>query len=193
MTDKPHSGDDIANCRIIEVHIEELSQFFDSLDPSPFHKKDVDPSAAQYVVSSAQDLPSRARIALVLYLDKPAALPDEGRTAGDAVREYFAREAGYARRRLKSLLRRGWISLGIGATFLVGAFMASTFVMSMVSETIAPLVRESFLIGGWVAMWRPLEMFLYDWWPIVGERRLYDRLSRMAVRVIYAGTPASEG
>ena len=22
------------------------------------------------------------------------------------------------------------------------------------------------MIGGWVALWRPLEIFLYDWWPI---------------------------
>jgi hypothetical protein len=186
MIDK-YSGDDIADCRIIEVHIEELGQFFDSLDPSPFHKKDLDPDAAAYVVSSAQDLPRRERVALVLYLDQPAERPDEGRTTGDAVREYFARESHYARRRLKSLIRRGLISLVIGLTFLAGAFAGSTFVTRMVSEGIAPLVREGFLIGGWVAMWRPLETFLYDWWPIVGERRLYDRLSRVAVRIVYAG------
>jgi len=27
-------------------------------------------------------------------------------------------------------------------------------------------VRESLLVGGAVAPWRPLEIFLYDWWPI---------------------------
>jgi hypothetical protein len=39
------------------------------------------------------------------------------------------------------------------------------------------------VIGGWVAMWRPLEIFLYDWWPIRDERQLYERLSVMPVRV----------
>ena len=34
-------------------------------------------------------------------------------------------------------------------------------------------------------MWRPLEVFLYDWWPILGEVRLLDRLSRMPVRIEY--------
>jgi hypothetical protein len=33
-------------------------------------------------------------------------------------------------------------------------------------------------------MWRPLEIFLYDWWPILGERRLRERLSRVDVRVV---------
>jgi hypothetical protein len=47
------------------------------------------------------------------------------------------------------------------------------------------LLRESMLIVGWVAMWRPLEIFLYDWWPIASERRLHDRLSRISVRIVY--------
>ena len=48
------------------------------------------------------------------------------------------------------------------------------------------LLRESLMIGGWVAMWRPLEIFLYDWWPILRERRVYDRLSRITVNIIPA-------
>jgi len=54
------------------------------------------------------------------------------------------------------------------------------------------VLHESLLIGGWVAMWRPLEIFLYDWWPIRAEARLFDRLATMPVRLAYgAGTPAS--
>jgi len=34
-----------------------------------------------------------------------------------------------------------------------------------------------------VALWRPLEIFLYDWWPIRAEARLYDRLGEMDVRL----------
>ena len=42
------------------------------------------------------------------------------------------------------------------------------------------------MIGAWVALWRPLEIFLYDWWPILGEARLVDRLSAMPVQVVDA-------
>jgi hypothetical protein len=41
------------------------------------------------------------------------------------------------------------------------------------------ILGHSLLIGGWVALWRPFEIFLYEWWPILGEARLYDRLSAM--------------
>lgn len=46
--------------------------------------------------------------------------------------------------------------------------------------------RESLTIGSWVSMWRPLEVFLYDWWPIRKEARLSDRLAVMPVRIRYA-------
>jgi hypothetical protein len=52
---------------------------------------------------------------------------------------------------------------------------------------LAGVLRESILIGGWVAMWRPLEIFLYDWWPIRADVRLYERLSAMPVRVESGG------
>jgi hypothetical protein len=34
-------------------------------------------------------------------------------------------------------------------------------------------------------MWRPLEVFLYDWWPIRADARLYDRLAVMPVRIAF--------
>ena len=34
----------------------------------------------------------------------------------------------------------------------------------------APILRDGFLIIGWVAMWRPLEVFLYYWCRSVVKR-----------------------
>jgi len=33
-------------------------------------------------------------------------------------------------------------------------------------------------------LWHPLNIFLYDWWPIRAERRLFERLGAMQVQVI---------
>jgi hypothetical protein len=51
----------------------------------------------------------------------------------------------------------------------------------MIEAPFKRLVEESFLILGWVANWRPLEIFLYDWWPIARRRDLYRRLSKAIV------------
>jgi hypothetical protein len=53
------------------------------------------------------------------------------------------------------------------------------------------ILRESLMIGGWVAMWRPLEIFLYDWWPVRAEIRLLERLRDMPVTVRHGTSTAS--
>ena len=49
--------------------------------------------------------------------------------------------------------------------------------------TWAAITRESLTIAGWVAMWRPMQIYLYDWWPLRRRGRVYRKLSRMAVEV----------
>ena len=65
--------------------------------------------------------------------------------------------------------------------------MIGEFVAGFVDKaSYGGIIRESFVIGGWVALWRPLEIFLYDWWPIRAQARLFDRLGEMDVRVLGA-------
>ena len=75
----------------------------------------------------------------------------------------------------------------IGLLFLAVAIVIGDIVIGLGDAGALRHVRpgES-IIGGWVALWRPLEIFLYEWWPIRNEARLYDRLSVMPVRVVNA-------
>ena len=167
----------------LEVRLRDVSQLFESLDPSPFHDKDLDRNAEEYIIESARELHSKSAYELVIHVDKPPG-PDEERAAGDAIRAHFARRALFQRRRLRQLLRRGLLSLTIALAFLVLIFVIAQFTgLAAAESSSARLARESMLIVGWVAMWRPLEVFLYDWWPIAGEQRLSDRLSRIDVRI----------
>jgi hypothetical protein len=44
------AGDSIPpNCAIIEVHVGELKQLFDAIDPSPFRGRDLDPKAEEFI------------------------------------------------------------------------------------------------------------------------------------------------
>jgi hypothetical protein len=57
-------------------------------------------------------------------------------------------------------------------------------------ESLADIIREGFIIAGWVAMWRPLETYLYDWWPVRAEWHNLQQLARMKVRIVL--TPAAK-
>jgi hypothetical protein len=102
------------------------------------------------------------------------------------VREFFAVRAETTRRRLRLLFRVGRTSLAIGIVFVAVTVAAGDLIAkALQGQHLGEIIKESLLIGGWVAMWRPLEVFLYDWWPIRQEAQLYDRLSAMPVRIVY--------
>jgi hypothetical protein len=78
IDDKASAGDPIPpKCAVIKVHVGELKQLFNSIDPSPFRNKDLDPTAEEFIVGWAKDLPRDAALALVVDLDRQAGLPDE--------------------------------------------------------------------------------------------------------------------
>lgn len=169
---------------VIEIRLRDLSQLFDSLDPSPFAEQDLDPKAAQYIVESFQELSPTPVARIVIHLDRIAAGSDAAGRVEDAVHDHFSRQARSLRRDLRSLLRRGVVSLVIGLAFLAAVFVIEEQIVRMLGQTrLTPLLTQGLLIVGWVAMWRPLEIFLYDWWPILGRRRLCQRLSAIPVRL----------
>ena len=173
--------------RAIELRIGDPSKLFDPFDPSPLRERDLRGAVEEYVVDSLQELPPRTPIELVVRLD--AVLDEAPEAICAAVQAHFARRARVHRRALRRLLRRGLISLAIGTTFLAAAFVVSQIVRSSAGGTVARVLAEGVVIAGWVAMWRPLETFLYDWWPLVGDARICERLSRTRVRVEAAPTP----
>ena len=184
---KLSAGDPIPpKCSVIEVHVGELKQLFNSIDPSPFRNKDLDREAEEFIVGWAKDLSRDVALALLVDLDREAGLPDEAAVLRDAIHEFFRQRAEGYRRRLRELLRRGRTSLLIGLTILAAAIALGDFLATLLKTSrIGEILRESLIIGGWVSMWRPLEIFLYDWWPVRSETRLSDRLATMPVRIRY--------
>ena len=188
------AGDPIpSQCGVIEVHVAELKQLFNSIDPSPFRNRDLDPTAEDFIVGWAKDFRHDMPLALLVSLDRTAGLPDEAAVLRDAIHEFFRQRALGQRRRLRELLRVGRSSLLIGLVVLASAIAVGDFLAKLIRDSdVGAILRETLMIGGWVSMWRPMEIFLYDWWPIRNEARLSDRLATMPVRIRYLNAATSE-
>ena len=181
----PTGGDPLPpDCVTIEVHVAELKQLFNSIDPSPFRERDLDPNAEEFIVEWAREAPRDARLGLLVHLDRDPGPSQEPGALRDAVHEFFRLRSQVTMRRLRELFRLGRRFLAIGLLALAVATVVGDLVAGGEGHgRAAELLRESLLIGGWVAMWRPLEIFLYEWWPIQAQTRLYKRLSEMPVRI----------
>jgi hypothetical protein len=169
---------------IIELRLSALSQLFNSLDPSPFHERDIDDEAEAYILGWARELPGDRPLRLVLHLPAAEAAKAQERGVETALAHYFAARALQQERDLRELFRIGRRNLGISLPVLVACLTASQLLRRHLGGSpLASVLQESLVILGWVANWKPLETFLYDWWPLARRRNLYRRLAAATVEI----------
>jgi len=173
------------------LSLDHVEQLFDSFDPAPFPRRDLDASAERYLISWAETLPRERPLALQLHLRNVPSGPAPQRWLPRAVRRHFADCARQARADRRRLLRRGRVSLLFGLGFLFGClFIAQWLQLRYPGSLTVGVLRESLTIGGWVAMWQPLQIYLHDAWPLLDRERLLRRMSRMPV-IVQFGAPAA--
>ena len=178
------SDDTATSPGLIRVHIHDLRQLFNSMDPSPFVERDLDPDAEEFIVEWAREMPSGLPLAIVIEVREEHASGEESALAREALGGNFDRAALAAGRRLHRLLGEGRLSLLIGLAALAMCLTLSAAVAADGGNPLRALTAEGLIIGGWVAMWRPMEIFLYEWWPIARERRLLRRLAAARIEVV---------
>jgi hypothetical protein len=183
-----------SNDGTMRLHVAELGHLFNTLDPSRFQERDLDSDAEQFVTAWARDLPPRVKLALEVEVDHPPSQSDPNYVVTESVRSHFSRKAETTNRELRALLRRGRTSLIIGLLFLAICIVTAEFAANVIRVvSVGEIIRQGLTIAGWVAMWRPMEIFLYDWWPLVADRRLYRRLANMPVQVLSQPRPSFPG
>ena len=167
----------------IEMNLREAGQLFNTMDPAPFPEKDLDGDAEEFILSWVREFPLDEPVLLVVHLDAFPADQDPQAVIEQGVHHYFAYRARMNRLEFRRLLKDGQQSLLIGIVFLAACLAASHAIGGETSGTFRSIARESLTIAGWVAMWRPMQIYLYDWWPLRRLGRLYLKLSRMKVEV----------
>ena len=167
---------------LVELKLDEIRQLFNSLDPSPLLEKDLDDNVETYIVQSVSEFPLKTPLKLVFYL--PGEAQGEARQIlPEAIHHYFDYRRQTAEKQLRSILRQGRTSLVIGLLFLCFCISMSELISWLANKTLVDIFKEGLLILGWVAMWRPLEIFLYDWWPIYYNQKIFDKLSQISIEI----------
>ena len=169
---------------LIEIKLNEIRQIFNSFDPAPFRDKDLEANAESYIVDSVQELNLDTPVKLILYLPQQARTEEAISSVPAAIHNYFSYRADITAKELRFTLHQGRIALVIGLIFLFMCIAAQQLIASLEKSGLMwSIIEEGFLISGWVAMWRPIEVFLYEWWPIRRKRRIYEKLARMHVEL----------
>lgn len=173
----------------VDIRVKTMRQLFDWRDPAPFRERDIDDDVVEYILGAIEELPRSARLKIVVWVADAEAgdLPPE--EIVKAFRDHFAWQRERIDHGLREHVRRAQFVLALGLVVL-GVFLT----LAELTSYLGPgrgreVLREGLVIIGWVAMWRPLEALLYDWWPHVQKRRLRDRVLAADIAVRFARGP----
>lgn len=169
----------------VDIRLKSEGQLFDQRDPAPFREKDLEDDAAAYIVGSLREVGMKGPVKLVIHLAQKSPESVNIEVIKKAIHSYFSHEAFVSSQKLSMNFKQSQIAMLIGLSSLF-LFVFLSHQLGAYADTFGvQMAREGLNIMGWVAMWRPIELTLYAWWPIWQDRRLYDYLSEIDVEVFY--------
>ncbi|MGY8631612.1 hypothetical protein RAD15_03820 [Bradyrhizobium sp. 14AA] len=162
----------------IELKLRKVSQLFNTLDPSPFRESALAHEAEDYIVARAQEMPIDAPIAIVIHLPSDEFSRASASDIIIAIKDHFDHRSQAMTREMQELFKSGRFSLAVGLSILsLGLVLGWLLLRKLDGSPVSQILKESFLIFGWVAIWKPSDIFLYEWPPIARRRALFRRLA----------------
>jgi hypothetical protein len=169
----------------IDIRLKTSRQLFDLRDPAPFRERDLDPAAVEHILSCVRELPKRSPIRLVLFFTDEPETDVSGEVVRQAIRSHFEYERDLMTRKIADNFRHGRLLAVVGVAILALFLTFAELSSHLPLGAVRPVLREGLVITGWVAMWRPVEVLLYDWWPMVEQRRLITKALEAPIDLRY--------
>ena len=166
----------------VALHLESVQQIVGSKRPSRFHSKVLDEEAEEFILEELRIQRHPACVRLVVYLPQG----EISRTRGleEVLRKHFAFRREQARRRFAQMWGFGRRSLLLGfAVLSVMLLLVEAINQTLPAGPFASSVQEGLTILGWVALWRPAEIVLYEWRPLKRDLRLLEVLEHLRVEI----------
>jgi hypothetical protein len=172
--------------RWIEVRVKSSQQLFDARDPAPFRERDLDDDFVEYIVSSVREFAISTPLKIVIYVEEPESKDLHKDSIREAIRSYFSYKNDLQRGDLKSFIKQAQLFLVIGLAVLVSCIGIAQSLTVPTPPGAIGILREGIVIFGWVSIWKPIELILFDWYPIFEKLRFYRKLLGMEIDLRFA-------
>lgn len=170
---------------LIEIRLSSVMQLFNSFDPAPFHEKELDSAAEHYIVDTVKDFPKKTRFKIVIYLPPDILETERAQKIPQAIHNHFAYRVLVQDRKFRMRFRHGRFTLLVGLSFLAIALFAKQSIPGHIASFLfSQIVSDALLIIGWAAMWEPVTVLLYELWPIIQQKHIYEKISTMEIEIL---------
>jgi hypothetical protein len=172
----------------IELSLRDPTRLFESAHPTLLGPRELDPQVLGAIAELSRTAKRGDSLQLVLRF--PAGTNPPSDEICRALREYFAWRSDADRHKISRILRDGRFALLTGLGFMVVVNAIAELIHATFAGRFASGLVAGLEIFGWVALWRPAELLLYDWAPAYRRRRLMRRLSEATIECV-ADRPAT--
>ena len=173
---------------LIEVRVKNPLQLFDARDPAPFRERDLDDDFIEYIMAAVREFSISSPIKIVIYVESKEAKDLPSDSIRDAIQSYLAYQIDLQKSNLKSFMKRAQLFLLIGLFVLVACISVAQGLAIPDPPGSVGIFREGIIIFGWVSMWKPIELILFDWYPLFEKLRYYKKLLVTEIEIKFMST-----
>lgn len=172
----------------ITVHLDDLSQLFTAPSGDPFSEEPYLVSGIEWILDELTPyaLGWGATTKTTIVLPKGSFQTDLASKTSAAVKRYCQFKIRQNQHALVALRWQGFKALQMGIVFLAACLLLSAFLSgaAFLPGFLGTLFSNGLEIAGWVSLWRPIEIFLYEWWPFWLEDQLYKHIMNMRMFIV---------
>lgn len=173
--------------RWIEVRVKSPYQLFDARDPAPFRERDLDDDFVKYITTAVREFSHKTPVLIKIHIvdEESKELPHE--EVREAINSYWTYQIELFERELQIFFKRAQLFMLIGICVLVLCITVAQSITVPEPAGLLGVLREGIVIFGWVSVWKPIELLLFDWYPIFENVRLYRKLLATEVNITVTG------
>lgn len=169
----------------IALHLDEIKDLFHEREIDPLNKRYDAASGIDRIITELKPKSLRQPIRATIFLPPDRVSDGLEKQLSEAIHDYCGVQIHRIEQEMASLRWQGIKALQIGVVFLAACLLLSAFFggLEKLPEFLRAFLSEGFLIAGWVSLWHPTELLLYEWWPHWRDKRLYERIGDIEIVV----------
>ena len=172
----------------IDIRLRHLSQLFGSFEPSPFREGTLTRGAEEYFLRRVKEQPADQPVRIVIRLPEKEMTRCPPFDIAAALTGHFAACAAIEAKKIREAIRTWRQAALIGfAVLSVCLFLAWHISNNLPARPMTRILQESFVILGWVSVWKPIETFLYELLPSAKRRREHLLLRLSSAEIVVHG------
>ncbi|MBB3929677.1 hypothetical protein GGR25_000696 [Kaistia hirudinis] len=172
----------------VSLYLSDIHNFFQTPELDPFLGENLEDSGIEQLMDTLKARPGLAARVTRIVIHLPEAKIEPGLIGKTraAIIAYCNAQIRVCQQRKRDIHLQARRALPIGFVFWTVCFVLSLFFEQVLgSETaLGRVFSEGFIIAGWVGLWHPAELLLYEWRPYARSIRLYEQIRTMDVAIV---------